>query len=106
MAAYMIVFAAISDRERFINDYGIPAGELVARYGGEYVVRAPGVTSLEGGLFEGSSAVISKWPDKAAIEAFWNSEDYQALKALRQTLATAHVMVIEDMVIENPEPQT
>jgi len=95
MAAYMIVFADIHDRDRFIAEYGAPAGALVKEYGGEYVVRAPGVTALEGALFEGASAVISRWPDRAAIEAFWNSDAYRKLKAARAPLADCHVMVVE-----------
>lgn len=96
MAAYMIVFAKVKDRARFLTEYAAPAAALVAHYGGEYVVRAPGVVALEGGLFAGASAVISKWPDKAAIHRFWHSSDYQALKAARQELAEAHVMIVED----------
>lgn len=95
MSAYMIVFAKIHDRERFINDYGIPTAKLIGEYGGEYVLRGPGVESLEGGLFEGTSAVISKWPSKDAIKAFWNSEAYAKLKAARQPVSDAHVMIVE-----------
>lgn len=95
MSAYMIVFAKIHDRERFINEYGIPTAKLISEYGGEYVLRGPGVESLEGGLFDGTSAVISKWPSKDAIKAFWNSEAYARLKAARQPLSEAHVMIVE-----------
>lgn len=95
MSAYMIVFAKVHDRERFIQEYGVPTAALIEQFGGEYVVRAPGVESLEGGLFDGTSAVISKWPNKAAIKAFWGSDAYTRLKAARQPLAEAHVMIVE-----------
>jgi len=92
----MIVFAAVKDRARFLTEYGVPTAALIQEFGGEYVLRAPGVESLEGGLFSGASAVISKWPDRAAIRRFWDSPRYQALKAARQPLAEAHVMIVEE----------
>lgn len=95
MSAYMIVFAKIHDRDRFINEYGIPTAKLIGEFGGEYVLRGPGVEALEGGLFDGTSAVISKWPSKDAIKAFWNSNAYEKLKKARQSLADAHVMIVE-----------
>ncbi len=97
MAAYMIVFAQVRDRQRFLSEYGVPTTALIADYGGEYVVRAPGVESLEGGLFAGTSAVISRWPDKAAIRRFWDSPEYQPLKAVRGEFADAHVMIVEEL---------
>lgn len=96
MSAYMIVFAKITDRQPFIEKYAIPAAKLVAEYGGEYVVRAPGVEAKEGGLFDGQSVVISKWTDKAAINAFWESSEYQKLKDARAPYCEAHILVIEE----------
>lgn len=95
MAAYLIIFAKIHDRARFLEDYGAPAAALTAEHGGEYVVRAPGVAALEGGLFDGHSAVVSRWPDRAAIDRFWTSPEYKKLKAARAGVADCHVMVVE-----------
>lgn len=95
MAAYMIVLCQIHDRDRFISDYAHRAAELIALHGGEYVLRAPGVTSLEGGFGDGMSAVISRWPDTAAIERFWNCPEYQDLKAKRRLVSEAQVMIVE-----------
>ena len=97
MAAYMIVFAKIGDRQRFMTEYAMPTAELLARHGGEYLVRAPTSLALENASqIDGFASVISKWPDRAAIEAFWSSPEYQALKAKRMALAEAHVLVVED----------
>jgi len=92
----MVVFARIKDRERFLKEYGVPNGEIVKKYGGEYVIRTPKVTALENGFSEGASVVISKWPDRAAIERFWNSPEYAPLKAARQPLADCDVFIVED----------
>jgi uncharacterized protein (DUF1330 family) len=95
MPAYMIVTARISDRDRFISGYGRRAAELVAQFGGRYVLRAPGAVALEGESGAGASVVISEWPDKAAALAFWNSAEYAEAKRLRDGLADCDVLLIE-----------
>jgi len=96
MAAYMIVIAHIKDREKFFEVYAKPNASLITRFGGEYVLRAPGVESIEGPDMTGASAVISVWPDKEAIHRFWNSPEYEKLKAARQPYADVHVMIVEE----------
>jgi uncharacterized protein (DUF1330 family) len=100
MAAYMIVTARIRDRERFVSGYGKRAAELVAQFGGRYVIRGPGGQVLEGADREGVSVVISEWPSREAALSFWNSPEYAEAKALREGLAEVEVVLIEGPRIE------
>ena len=95
MPAYMIVTAKIADREAFIQGYGAAAAKLVEKYGGKYVLRAPGAELLEGTFGGGASVVISEWPDKAAAHEFWHSLDYAEAKKLREGVADVQVILIE-----------
>lgn len=95
MPAYMIVTAKIADRDAFIAGYGAAAGALVEKFGGRYVLRAPGAELLEGGFGAGASMVVSEWPDKAAARAFWESPDYAEVKKLRTGIADCQVLLIE-----------
>lgn len=95
MAAYMIVTAAIHDRETFINGYGAAAADLIGKFGGEYLIRGPGAELLEGDFGDGAGVVVSKWPDRAAAKAFWNSPEYAEVKKLREGLADVQVLLID-----------
>ena len=94
LAAYLVITAQLDDRERFIGGYGAAAAELTERLGGEYLVRAAGLDVLEG-EHPGGSLVISKWPDKAAALAFWNSPEYAQVRKLREGIADCQVLLVE-----------
>ena len=94
MRAYMIIFAQISDREAFLQGYSKATSRLVEKYGGRYVMLAPGARLLEGDWGDGASVAISEWPDEDAIQTFWNSPEYSEAKKLRQNISDAQVMVI------------
>ncbi len=95
MPAYMIVTAAIHDREAFIAGYGPAAAELIGMFGGQYLLRGPGAELLEGEFGDGASMVISKWPTRDAAKTFWNSPEYAEVKKLREGLADVQVLLIE-----------
>lgn len=95
MPAYMIVTASIHDREAFISGYGAAAASLIESFGGEYLLRGPGAECLEGDFGDGASMVISKWPDRDAVKAFWNSAEYAEVKKLREGLADVQVLLID-----------
>ena len=95
MRAYMIILAKISDRDAFISGYSKATAPLVEKHGGKYIMRAPGGTLLEGAWGEGASVAISEWPNRGAIERFWNSPEYAEAKALREGIADVQVLVID-----------
>lgn len=99
MPAYMIVIAAIADRQAFISGYGTAAAALVEQFGGRYLLRAPGAELLEGTFGEGASMVISQWPDKEAARRFWNSPEYAQAKKLREGVANCQVLLIDGPLI-------
>ncbi len=99
MPAYMIVTCAIHDRDRFISGYGAAAAKLVEQFGGRYLLRAPGAELLEGEWGDGASMVVSQWPDKAAVHAFWNSPEYAEARKLREGIADCQVLLIEASAI-------
>jgi uncharacterized protein (DUF1330 family) len=95
MPAYMIIACRIDDREAFVSGYGQAVPPLVEKFGGEYIVVAPGAELLEGALEGYGSIAISKWPDKAAAKRFWQSDEYAEVKRMRQGLADAEVLLVE-----------
>ena len=95
MKAYMIVRAEIFDREQFVSGYGKEAGKLVKKFGGRYLVKVPNAIALEGINAENNSVVISEWDSKESCLEFWNSEEYQEVKTMRNGIANCDVIIIE-----------
>lgn len=95
MPAFMIIACKIHERDKFIAGYGQAVPPLVAKMGGEYIVVAPGAELLEGSLEGYSSVAVSRWPDKAAAKAFWDSDEYAEAKKLRAGLADCEVLLVE-----------
>jgi len=95
MAAYMMISVKMKDRDKFVAGYGKAVPPIVAKFGGEYIIVAPGAELLEGTLEGYTSVAISKWPDKQTALKFWNSDEYAEAKKLREGLADAEVLLVE-----------
>jgi len=95
MSAYMIIAVKMKDREKFIAGYGSAVPAIVKKFGGEYILVAPGAELLEGTMEGYTSMAVSKWPDKQTVLDFWNSDEYADVKKLREGLAECQVFVIE-----------
>lgn len=93
MAAYLVVEAVITDREKFAA-YAQRVPELVARFGGEYIVLGGAQEALEGDWGD-VRLVVHRWPDMARARRFWNSPEYAKVRKLREGAGEFRVMLLE-----------
>ena len=93
MAAYMIAEHVITDATRF-DEYRNRVAPMIARYGGRYLTKGGSHNCPEGGHWAPERVVILEFPDMAALEAWYNSPEYQPLIALRKAATSAMDMLI------------
>lgn len=75
------------------DEYRAAVPALIARHGGEYLVRAGSGRALEGPATSGRWHLVA-FPDAESAEAFWASEEYRALQPLRHGAADVRAVLI------------
>lgn len=84
-SAYLVFVADIIDFQRFANDYGKYAPDVVRAHGGQFLVREG---RAQMGLLEGDyppgSVIVVEFPDTAHLRAFWDSAEYRRLSEIRR----------------------
>ena len=93
MAAYMIVNLEIHDPATY-EVYKTNVPPLIARHGGEYLVRGGKCEVLEG-RWHPRRLVLFRFPNSTAVRSFMDDPDYAPLKALRQSVADTDIVVVE-----------
>ena len=92
MAAYIYGDIEITDPGGY-EEYRRHVPDLIAAHGGKYLVRGGETTVLEGAAPAGRQ-VLLEFPDMAHAIAFYHSDAYRPLKALRQRCSTGDLIVI------------
>ena len=93
MAAFLVIRAKVTDAAGFAP-YARQSAQLCARFGGQYLVRGGEQCVLEG-HDDGMRVVVTRFDDRAAALAFWNSPEYAQLKALRAGTGEFDVRLVE-----------
>ena len=93
MAAYLIVDITVRDEQRYAG-YRARVSDQIQQYGGEYLVRGGKLERLEGD-WRPSRVVVVRFDSIAAAKAWWESEDYAELKAVRQATTDTKMIVVE-----------
>ena len=93
MKAYVIVNVAVQDPERY-KDYIKAATPTVAAHGGRYIVRGGRAEKLEGDVTI-NRIVVLEFPSYQQAKNWYESAEYRAALAIRQSCATGSLILVE-----------
>jgi uncharacterized protein (DUF1330 family) len=93
MAAYIYASIDLTDPVAY-EQYRQRVPALIAAHGGRYLVRGGAARVLEGEA-QAQRHVIIEFPDMTALEAFYNSPDYQTLVLVRQQASNGHLIALQ-----------
>jgi uncharacterized protein (DUF1330 family) len=93
MKGYLIANVDVTDPEGYVA-YRLRTPEIIARYGGRFLVRGGEVTPLEGEMKAGR-LVILEFDSVEAAKAFYHSPDYQEIIPIRTGASTGDFVIVE-----------
>ncbi|MEQ1949090.1 MAG: DUF1330 domain-containing protein [Bryobacteraceae bacterium] len=93
MHAYLVVNIEVSDPTAY-EEYKAGVPPILARHGGEYIVRGGSWEAFEGD-WRPSRLVIIRFPSIRAIRAFMDDPEYQPLKEIRHRVAHSEMIGVE-----------
>jgi len=93
VAGYMIVRVEVTDWEQY-QKYMEVTPEIVAQYGGRFIVRGGRTAALEGPE-ESTRVVVVEFPSFDQAVEFYNSPEYTEARMLREGAANAQFLAVE-----------
>ncbi|HSA71794.1 MAG TPA: DUF1330 domain-containing protein [Burkholderiales bacterium] len=93
MSAFVIAEIDITDPAAY-EDYRRQVPDVIARYGGKYVVRGGKVEALEGGWSPKRIAVV-EFPSMEQALKFYRSPEYAPLLRIRQKASRGKLVIVE-----------
>jgi uncharacterized protein (DUF1330 family) len=95
MPAFLVVQIAVRDAATY-ERYRELAPPSIAMYGGRYVVRGGATEPLEG-TWRPARLVILEFPSVERAREWWDSPEYAAAKALRQSCADTEMLLVDGL---------
>jgi len=93
MPAYIIARVEVTDWSRY-QDYIKATPEVVARYGGKFIVRGAKIVTLEGEP-ETRRLVVIEFPSLTKAQEFYHSAEYTKVKELRAGAAIGQFFAVD-----------
>jgi uncharacterized protein (DUF1330 family) len=93
MKGYAIVRVSISDDERYAR-YRAGTLDTLEPYDGRFIVRG-GATECVEGSWDVDRTVVIEFPSMEQARAWYRSDEYQQLAAIRRDASTADFVLVE-----------
>jgi len=93
VAAYVIAEVEVTDPKSY-EQYRREVPATLVPFGGRFIVRGGATRTLEGD-WQPQRLVVLEFPDRAAAQAWWESEAYAGPKAIRQRAARSRLLLVE-----------
>ena len=97
MAAFLLADVSTDDMEAYqASGYLEAVPKLAAKHGGVYRARGGAMEVLEG-EWQPKRMVIIEFPTMADLMAWYNSEEYEPWKKIRQGLTNSKLVAVEGL---------
>ena len=97
MSAFLIADVSPSDMQAYRESGYLEAvPKMAARFGGTYRARGGNSRVLEGD-WQPKRLVVIEFPSWEQLLAFYESEEYQPYKKIRQELTKSHIVALEGL---------
>jgi len=93
MSGYIIVQINITNKEQY-SEYLNQVTSIAEKYGGEYIVRG-GKTKTMLGSWDYERTVVIKFPTYNAALEWYNCEEYEPIKKIREDNSEGNLIIIE-----------
>jgi uncharacterized protein (DUF1330 family) len=96
MVVYVLIDIAMSHSAAQADyaQYVQKVRPIVEKHGGRYLSRGGTIVPLAGD-WNPEKIVLIEFPSMENVHQWWNSEEYQAIKGLREVSTTARAVVVE-----------
>jgi len=93
MAAYIIVQANITDKEKY-KEYLNKVTSIVEKYSGEYLVRGGKYEKMLGN-WDYERTVVIKFPSYEKALEWYNSEEYKPVRQIRLNNSVGNFIIVK-----------
>jgi uncharacterized protein (DUF1330 family) len=93
MPAYVIADITVTDTKAF-EEYAKLTPAVLARYGGQFIVRGGNAQALEG-EWRPQRLVVMRFDSVEQARRWWSSEEYAPLRKMRQGASQGRLIAVE-----------